>query len=182
MEQHTAAMSRPARGFTLIELLVTLTILAVVMALVVPSFKSAFLGNSLASYTNSWVASAQLAKSEAIKRGAAAQVVLCRSTDGAACATSGTWQQGWIVCVDANANATCDSGETIVFNQASLSADYHFTSTSYAIVFRPTGMVTSTDVLTLCRATPEAGTQERQITLLITGRVSVATTHAGACT
>jgi type IV fimbrial biogenesis protein FimT len=183
-------MARRERGFTLIELMITITVMSVLLVVVAPSFQSAMMSNRLSSYANDWAAAARLAKGEAIKRGVtlvagvpqSTQVLLCRSSDGAACATSGTWQQGWIVCVDANSNNLCDSGETILSAQSSLSSDYHFTSTSYTLAFQPTGMVTSGTTLTLCRATPSPGNQERQILLLTTGKVYVSTTRTGTCT
>jgi type IV fimbrial biogenesis protein FimT len=148
---------------------------------VAPSFQSAFLSNKLASYATSWVAAAQLAKSEAIKRNVGT-VRLCRSADGASCATSGTWQQGWIVFHDANNDGLVSTGETIIHVHEALSSDYHFTSSSYSIDFQPSGLVSSSTTLTLCRATPSPGNQERQIALTTTAKASVSITRTGTCT
>lgn len=176
---------RFGRGFTLIEALVVLVVTGVLMSLVVPSFSSAYLSNKLSSYSNSWVASAQLARSEAVKRNSA--ITLCRSADGATCATSGTWQQGWIVMcnMDPATPGICNSAgaATLVLQaQQALSSDYHFTSGSYSIPFQPTGIGATSTTLTLCRATPSAGNQERVITLSATGKPSVKTTRTGVCT
>lgn len=174
------------RGFTLIELMVAVAILAILTMLAAPSFNEAILGNKLTSYANTFVASAQLARSEAIKRNAT--VVMCRSGDGATCATTGTWQQGWILWrdLDSDGNVDVDTGEVLQIQQA-LSADFHFTGDAYSLDFLATGGAQVTGgalppvMLTLCRATPSAGGQERTVELSVTGRTSVARTATGVC-
>lgn len=173
---------RPASGgFSLIEMLVVLTLIGIVTMLAAPSFNSAFLSNKLAGYANSFVASAQLARSEAIKRDRPVHV--CRSSDGASCAASGSWQQGWIVWSDDNSNGTLDAGEPIVQIQQALSTDYQLNSTvgGYDLVFQPVGGGSSAATLKLCRAAPAAGAQERQIKIDATGRPAVTTTTTGTC-
>lgn len=168
-------------GFSLIEMLVVLTLIGIVTMLAAPSFNSAFLSNRLAGYANSFVASAQLARSEAIKRDR--PVHLCRSGDGASCAAGGSWQQGWIVWSDDNNNGTLDAGETIVQVQQAISTDYQLNSTvgGYDLVFQPVGGGSSAATLKLCRAAPSPGAQERQIKIDATGRPSVTTTTTGVC-
>jgi type IV fimbrial biogenesis protein FimT len=168
-------------GFTLIEMLVTLTILGVLAMLAAPSFNEAMLGNKLASFANRFLASAQLARSEAIKRNAV--VRLCASANGVACAGGGTFQQGWVVFHDANNDGVVNGGETVIQVEQALSDDYHFTSNAgYGLAFQPIGAGATAAVMTLCRATPSAGRQERRVTLSATGRASVETTRTGTCT
>lgn len=170
---------RPARGFTLIELLITIAIAAILAAMAAPSFNSAFLSNKLTGFANNFVASAQLARSEAIKRNAVVRV--CRSADGATCATTGTWQQGWVVFHDANNDGAVSAGETVIQIQQSLSSGYYFSGDSYSVPFQGTGGTAALVTLTLCRAAPSAGNQERTIKVSPTGRTSVETTRTGVC-
>lgn len=178
---------RLTRGFTLIEVLVVVTISVVLAMVAAPSFKYIFLSNKLATYTNDFVASTQVARSEAIKRN---QVVrLCRSADGATCAGSGTWQQGWIVFADANNNGTVDTGETVIRAEPAISSDYLFqcptnvtcTSANYSLAFQASGVGSDTASLMLCRSSPSAGNQERTISLGPTGRTTIGKTTTGNC-
>jgi type IV fimbrial biogenesis protein FimT len=90
-ESPPRSAARRSGGFTLVELLVAMTILGILAAIAAPSFNNAILGSKLTGFTNSFIASAQLARSEAIKRNG--NVVVCRSGDHVSCAGTGTWQQ-----------------------------------------------------------------------------------------
>src|SRR5688572_9547660 len=81
-------------GFTLIEMMIVISLIAILMAIAVPSFRDASLSSQLRSTANELVAGAMLARSEAIKRNAI--VTMCVSSSGTAC-TGGSWEQGWIV-------------------------------------------------------------------------------------
>ena len=75
------------RGFTLIEMMVTIAVMAMLLMIAVPSFRNASLSSQLRSAANDFIASSNLARSEAIKRGSA--VTLCVSADGSTCAAGG---------------------------------------------------------------------------------------------
>ncbi len=94
-------------GFTLIELMITMAIAAIVMAIGIPAFRDTVRENRLTTTVNSFVAALNLTRSEAIKRGT--RVTLCKSADGATCAVSGGYEQGWVVFVDVSPLAERDA-------------------------------------------------------------------------
>ncbi|MBZ4192818.1 MAG: Tfp pilus assembly protein FimT/FimU [Candidatus Contendobacter sp.] len=100
------------KGFTLIELIITLAIAAIVMTIGVPAFQDMIRNNRMIAQTNDFISALSFTRSEAIKRGR--PVVLCKSSGGAACATTGPWDQGWMIFVDTNNNAAVDAGEEIL--------------------------------------------------------------------
>ena len=160
--------NRSHSGFTLLELMVVVAILAIVATLAAPSFSEAILNGRLTSLANNFLASAQLARSEAIKRNAA--VTLCRSADGAACAGSGSWSQGWIVIV----------GGTVLRVQPALPSDFSLAWTT-DVVFQPGGDLATPVTLKLCRIPPSSSGQDRQIRITGTGRTSISRTSTGTC-
>lgn len=114
-------------GFTLIELMVVVAIAAILVSMAVPSFQSLLARRAATAAADSLVSDMTLARSEALKRSAAATV--CRSTDGLTCSTVfGSWHVGWLVFIDMNGNGTnldaggvVDAGDTVVRVQQGLS-------------------------------------------------------------
>jgi len=97
-------------GFTLVELMIAVAIVAILAAIALPSFQSSLRSNRAATATNEMLASLSLARSEAIRNNRGASI--CPSADGAACSAS--WDDGWIVWVDANEDNTVNPGENVI--------------------------------------------------------------------
>jgi type IV fimbrial biogenesis protein FimT len=83
------------RGFTVLELMITVAVSAVILSIGVPSFLGVIETNRTVTHTNDLVASLNLGRSEAVRRGA--PIVVCSSTDGATCSASNDWSTGWII-------------------------------------------------------------------------------------
>jgi len=102
----------PEGGFTLAELMVALAVAAILVTLAVPSYQRLVVDARMTAQANEFLTMMHFARSEAVKRNAT--VTMCKSDDGAACATSGTWAQGWMVFVDSGAAGTVDGGDAVL--------------------------------------------------------------------
>ncbi len=87
---------RRQHGFSLLELLATITIVGILLAIAVPSFRDVIRRNQVSSASNELLAAMSYARTEAISRG---QIVsICPSADGAKCTVGGkAYEPGWLV-------------------------------------------------------------------------------------
>jgi len=177
--------SLPQQGFTLVELLVAMTIVAILMAIAIPSYNALILNTTASQYANSMAESALLARGEAIRRNAA--VTVCISTDGATCGSgSGGWEQGWLVSCKTNDLVTCDTAgaSTLVIRyQGAAKSGWKITEASGLanLNFDPSGTGATTASMTVCRATPTVGEQQRLVRIGATGRPTVVKTNSATC-
>jgi type IV fimbrial biogenesis protein FimT len=174
-------------GFTLLELLVAVTAALVLLLVAAPSMSAAITSVKLTSTSNNFLSHIYLARSEAIKRNG--RVVLCKSADGATCAASGGWEQGWIVFHDTNNNGVIDSGELVIARQQALPAAFRLTGNQNVakyVSFEPTGVTRlvgggfQAGTLTLCRQSA-ASNEARQIILNAVGRPRVQKLQIASC-
>ncbi len=165
---------RTQLGLTLIELLVAMALFAITVTVAVPNFMDFIRNNKVVSHTNELVGTLNMARSEAIKR--RATVSLCGSTNGTAC-NSAEWERGWIVFVDANANATVDSGEEILIVSRGLSAGITLRSISFAantsVKYTSRGAIDSDGSFKVCDS--RGALYAKAITVNLSGRVRLAT-------
>lgn len=111
----TPSPGAAVRGFTLIELLVVLSISAILLAIGVPAFQTSIANMRATDAANSLVASIDLARAEAIRRGE--QVFVCRANSIAptGCAAPGDWADGWVVWTNVpNGGAPEAAGDTSI--------------------------------------------------------------------
>ena len=92
-------MSSRQAGFTLVEVMVVISIIAIMSAIALPSFRDLIAKNRLSAASSALQVSLSLARSEASKRGADARVTV------AANGTAGAWGNGWTVFVDRSTTA-----------------------------------------------------------------------------
>lgn len=112
-------------GFTLVELIVVVVVLTVFVGVAIPGFQGILRNMRIRSQANDFVATLLLARSEALKRGAA---TICPSSTGLGCAGGKSWEIGWILFADKNANGALDSGEHILLVEPALSGENTFRS------------------------------------------------------
>jgi type IV fimbrial biogenesis protein FimT len=139
-------------GFTLIELMIVVVLGVLLLTTGVPSFLSLVENNRIVAQTNNYVSALNLARSEAIKTGA--QVVVCKSDNGAACVTGGTgYERGWLVFVDdGTVNLSVDGGERILRVQEALGNGMTLAGNGSIvdrIAYQGTGRVTNNGTVSL---------------------------------
>lgn len=155
------------RGFTLVEMMVAMVILITLLSISMPAMQSIVANNKLRSYANSLVASAYLARSEAIKTNSV--IKMCASSDGAAC--NGEWGQGWVVLNNKN---------VVIQSHGAVAYGYKISGTNATINFQPTGMGATQTTLTVCGKS-SAGGENRVVSIGATGKPSVTRTTGGSC-
>ena len=111
--QHIANRPPKLRGVTFIELIVTVTIVGILTAVAIPSFRDTTAGNQMATHSNELIGAINFARSQSIMQGQ--RVVMCRSLNNV-CQTdwSNSWQEGWMVFVDRNNDATFNGTDTLL--------------------------------------------------------------------
>lgn len=160
--QEDRFLMQSQRGFTLVELMTTISVLAVLVGIAVPALQEMTLGSRLRSQANDLAAGVILARSEAIKRNR--QVELCASSDASTC--TGAWGDGWIVKVAV-------AGGAVIKKHAAAPDGFRINSVVNTVVFNASGVGATPSTLTVCRATPSLGGQERVLTISATGRTTV---------
>jgi type IV fimbrial biogenesis protein FimT len=134
------------KGFTLIELMVTIAIIAILMAIALPSFQDTIARSKLETEANNILRDLNFARTEAIKRGSS--VSLCPSDNGTSCSGAQDYGDGWIIFVDdvTPDNAIVDTGEEVlrVVENPATTIDIVGTKTAiYHICYAASGMLCS---------------------------------------
>jgi len=95
--------------------MITVTVIIVLIAIGVPSFKSTMRSSRVTDQANQMLAAFNLARTEAIRTNLSAGI--CPTANptagmGATC-SAGAWNTGWLVFDDTNGNGTADAGEVV---------------------------------------------------------------------
>lgn len=141
----TRSRRQAERGFTLFEAVITMAIVAILMALAIPSYRYVTNANRIAAEINGLLGDMQYARAEAIKEGQT--VTVCVSSTGTSCAGAAvsTWQNGWIVFSDVNGNGAVSAGDQILRVQSAFSGSDTFTANpaSGYVIFNREGFSSS---------------------------------------
>ncbi len=145
---------RSARGFTLIEVMVTLTVLAILATVALPSLQGLIANERVRSTTTDLMASLMFARSEAIKRNQPINVV----------PNGGSWEAGWTVQT---------GGGTTLRAQDALSA-VTATGPGGNVTYQGNGRVSGgTSILFTFRSSSVASVSMRCLTLDPSGRPNI---------
>jgi type IV fimbrial biogenesis protein FimT len=189
---------RPARlsgrkrisGITLLEVLTVITIVAILMALGVPSYQYVTSSNRISGEVNALLGDLQYARAEAIKEGQTVSV--CSSTNSTTtaptCSGNTSWQNGWIVFSDVNGSGAVDSAsDTILRVQRPfpLGDTFNANKGMKFVTFNREGFALNLNAppvtVTLHAAVPSTGST-RCLQITIVGQLTTETAGTGACT
>jgi type IV fimbrial biogenesis protein FimT len=174
-------------GFSLIELMLVLILLVLIPALVAPAISGIVNSSRINSGAEAIYNSLLLARSEAVKRNG--KVVVCKSATGLSCASTGDWNQGWIVFHDENNNSQADAGEAIVYREAALSERIRLSGNgpvSSYVSYGPHGKTSmisgafQAGTITAC-ISAKGKTDARQVVINSSGRPRQARTTVNEC-
>lgn len=168
----------PVAGFTLIELLITIAVATILLTVAAPNFRDFLLNSRLTSQTNDFVLALAYAKSEAVKRNAS--VTVCSRNNNASCANSTTWDTGWLVFVDNNADGTVNGADVVTQVRADLEGNNTLRAgVRQRVTFRNTGYALGfNDTFRLCDA--RGAGDARSVVVSAQGRVT-SQVGAAAC-
>lgn len=117
------------KASTLLELMFTISIIAILASIALPSYQSIISSIRISSYTSMLHGALLLTRVEAVKRGR--DVTICRSnnanTIAPSCALAPTnpqsdtgWGEGWLIYVDIDNNKIYSSGDALIQAQGRL--------------------------------------------------------------
>ncbi len=151
-------------GISLLETMAVLTILGILTAVAMPSFRDLVKNNRIASQANNLIASLHYARGETVTRGVSVRVEpVVAGTD---------WTRGWQVRIDGNSDATFDDAEDVVIRNYEGLQGSTLTTTAAFVTFNPAGDAAAVNTLTL-RATECTGEHQRIIDVKMSGLVSL---------
>ena len=187
---------RISKGFTVIELMITLSVAAILLAMAIPSFTTMTMNNRITTQANEFLSAMVLARSEALKR--VSRVTVCSSSNGTSCASTGGWEQGWIVFNDKDNDAQVDStvvpatnepilrytqaitGGNTLRGSTNVAAYVSFVSSGNTRLRLSDGGGPQLGTLVLCDSRG-AGAHARTLRVSVTGRTGVSTTVPVSC-
>jgi len=151
-------MKKRTSGFTLIELVIAMAVVAIGLAITIPTMRDFTNVNRQAEQINRFVRDLNYSKAEAVTRGRTLTI---------AC-TGASWENGWTI-------TDPTTGDTLRTAPA-------FTVAGLTLIpaggvctlnFRPDGTVSATFTADLCAAGTATDNTDKQITVSTTGRVSL---------
>lgn len=147
-----------------------LVVIGILVGVATPSMKTMIERNRTQAQVSALYGTLMMARSESITRNQPA--VLCMSSNGSSCTTSGNWEQGWLLYVDEDNDGTFGSSEELIRASNALVTNYTLRAVaplSTTVTFRANGTTPDSGSFRLCP--PSQNTDDGySIVLTITGR------------
>jgi type IV fimbrial biogenesis protein FimT len=185
-----AAVSRHRanRGVTLLEMVSVMGIVAILMAVAVPSYKYVSTANRIAAEINGLLGDLQYARAEAIREGQFVSVCAVPSATPTTCVTASTapsWSGGWMVFTDADGSGTFNGTDASIRTQSAFTGtDTLVANNSLSVItFNREGFavnMTSGTLLTL-HATPAVSASTRCLSVEMIGLLTTQKAGTGLC-
>jgi type IV fimbrial biogenesis protein FimT len=157
------------RGFTLFELMVSIMILALLVGLAVPTFRTITANSRTSAATNNLASALAVARSEALRQ--STTVSICPSSDQKTCDVP-DWTKGWIAFTDANADGVLGTGDALIQAWPSAGPTMTVSSAAPFLQYNPRGMMNLGGSKTLTIAASGCkGNHKSQIVVTVVGSV-----------
>ena len=164
-----------AAGFTLIELLVTISLVAILTTLAVPSFKLTFQNGRLASQSNDLLGALIYSRGQAVAMNS--NIIVCTTSNQTSCGTSTHWENGWIIGVADSTNTDITGNPLRVHEALTGSNTLRNGASAKLIVFKAsTGIPTAGVPINFRLCDSRGTTYARSIYLSIVGEARVSPT------
>lgn len=145
-------MNRKDAGFSLIELIATVSVLAIILSIAVPSFTTLLQGARASGAYHLLITSLAAARLRAVKDNA--PVTVCPSADGRTCRSDEVWSDGWIVYRDPGRDAQPQGIDSVIqhFDGVGGGLQLRTTSGRSRVRFLPAGWAYGSNLsIRLCR-------------------------------
>ena len=174
-----SSQARSAQGFTLLELMITIAVLAIIVALAVPSFTSLLNSNRLSTGANNVVAGLQVARMEAVRRNT--PVTFCRSANRTSCQANTAAWASWLVIIPAT-NEVLQTAEIKAPLQVSSTAAMASVTFGADGIARDGAGTLAAGTVRVCMPTSRPAENIRNVDIVGGSRVSVDSANGGgAC-
>ena len=157
-----SACSR-AGGMSLIELIVAISVLAITLAIAIPSFSATMRSNQLATQANEVLNGLALARAEALRQNRRINWGYQAGTD-----------PSWVVWRDDDADGTADAAEVLKTGPLNASIKVSGTGSGFPnVVYQPDGTVTGPGwgSIWMCMAGTSPAENVRRLVVIVSGRV-----------
>ena len=130
-----------SRGFTVMETLISLVVASILVTSAVPAMQDFIVRNRMTAEVNTFMASLNLARSEAVKR--LQNIEVCPADSGfTMCINSTDWEGGWMVFIDKNKDGNFTSGSDVILQRnPALPSRFTISGDQSAFSYDPTGQL-----------------------------------------